>query len=511
MRIARRHRHVRGERAPEGIAQPGPPPAERQVKRTRDRGPRPLRWMFAALLVVAAAAIWYFNFNPFRPRVLRVRLYTDLSFRQGRDWQRLVRSRLEEVTRIYRDAAGIRWEILSMDSPDPGAATLPSLEQRRRNLSDTSKGTEDLALSLTTSNDPNQRAAVIPFSHAAVIADFRSDSEEVSTLRLAHELGHLFGAEHEYGTLMADPPANGRFSPRAAKLLSALKRYDFGGGVEPLQTFWGVRAVAALKEQGEGLLPSPESHAHRVLARSLLSDGHVAAGIEQLRKALDLNPKSTDVRLELASGLVQDSHREEAITLLREGVSNQPRDVQLRAGLAVVLNRIGHPILALEEINQAIHIDPDDAELHSVRAAFLVSEPGFIDQALAGFETALRLNPGLDTARERLEAARNAKAKIIEEAQPSREHVRQNPKDAEAHYNLGVLELRAGRLDEAQSEFEKAVALDSGLGQAHINLALLCFARKDFAGASKELTQAKQAGAEPSTELEKAIERKVVP
>jgi len=53
-----------------------------------------------------------------------------------------------------------------------------------------------------------------------------------------------------------------------------------------------------------------------------------------------------------------------------------------------------------------------------------------------------------------------------------RELIRREPNFAEAHNNLGLVQLRAGDLHDAETEFKEAVRLKPGYADAHYNLAL---------------------------------------
>jgi tetratricopeptide (TPR) repeat protein len=53
-----------------------------------------------------------------------------------------------------------------------------------------------------------------------------------------------------------------------------------------------------------------------------------------------------------------------------------------------------------------------------------------------------------------------------------------NPRDAEAHYNLGLLHLQRGQLAEARSRFERAVEIDRGELDAHYQLGRLARTEK---------------------------------
>jgi Flp pilus assembly protein TadD len=77
-----------------------------------------------------------------------------------------------------------------------------------------------------------------------------------------------------------------------------------------------------------------------------------------------------------------------------------------------------------------------------------------------------------------------------------------------AHFDLALSEARAGNVGNAIQEFRKAIELDPRNDRAHSNLALLLYARKDYAGAQREAQAAKDAGGNPPVDLLDAVKRK---
>ena len=85
--------------------------------------------------------------------------------------------------------------------------------------------------------------------------------------------------------------------------------------------------------------------------------------------------------------------------------------------------------------------------------------------------------------------------------------IEKNPKDAQAYYYLGVVHSSAGGdASEAMKNFEKAIALDSKLVDAYVNLSALKLEAKDAAGAlavaDQGLTLAKK---QPDLALNRAL------
>src|SRR2546425_10385418 len=122
-RRRRTHRIEVGIREGTAYEEPGP-----QIQR---RWPKRLRNILVVLVCVAVAG--WFLYNRQKPRVIRVRVYTDFAFRQNHadNWEQLVRERFAGVNRIYESAVGVRWEIESLDRADP-TAVLSDVDLRRR-------------------------------------------------------------------------------------------------------------------------------------------------------------------------------------------------------------------------------------------------------------------------------------------------------------------------------------------------------------------------------------------
>jgi len=69
--------------------------------------------------------------------------------------------------------------------------------------------------------------------------------------------------------------------------------------------------------------------------------------------------------------------------------------------------------------------------------------------------------------------------------QKLQEQVEQNPDSAKAWMKLGTAQGKAGQLTEAEKCLRRAIALDSALFEAYVNLGGVLFSRWDFAGAAE--------------------------
>lgn len=141
---------------------------------------------------------------------------------------------------------------------------------------------------------------------------------------------------------------------------------------------------------------------------------------------------------------------------------------------------------ALRQLEGAKTAGAAPAEVENVRGLALLLE-GDIGRALASFEKALALQPGLQPARfnRALALMRNreyAKAAADLETVYADEH---SALRADAAYHLGIANDRLGRAADAESWLERALKLDVTLDAAQLYAGLLRERRGDLQGAGR--------------------------
>jgi tetratricopeptide (TPR) repeat protein len=110
-----------------------------------------------------------------------------------------------------------------------------------------------------------------------------------------------------------------------------------------------------------------------------------------LREVVKANPQSAAARMTLARFLLIAGNRSEAVTELRES-TRFVSDVNVLVTLAYELEKLGKTEEALAGYRTAIRLNPDYAPAHYALACAL-GEQGRSDEAVALYRTAIRLNP----------------------------------------------------------------------------------------------------------------------
>jgi Flp pilus assembly protein TadD len=460
----------------------------------------------AALAIVAVAAVWW---QHSRPRVITVSVFTDVTFRQRADWRAVVESRFRELDRIY-GAAGVRWKIASMELDRAGYQS--AIDVRRAMLARQTNYPADLLLILTGQPERLRTGSVNPFSHAALVVDFRQESEPRNVLFLAYELAHLFGTPHDPKwpeSLASAASEKVSLGPRTVKLIRRVRDYNFAAGLNGLEGAWDQRAVDAIAEALTGVFPDPVARAHQVIATALENDRKFTAAISHLRQVVQAGPKSASAHQALAAALSANSQNDAAIAEMREAVRLDPGNPQMHGSLGGLLAMRGNREEADDEFAAAIRLDPANAVWHATLGAVLLRQAGRIDAAIAAFETAVRMDPSLTAVQQTLAKARSLKEKAQAEAARQRTLAQQSPANPDVHYSLGLAEAGAGNLQAAAREFDRVIELNPKHGRAHTGLAMVRYIRQDYAGAWQELRKARALGVEPAPGFLEALKRRM--
>jgi len=132
----------------------------------------------------------------------------------------------------------------------------------------------------------------------------------------------------------------------------------------------------------------------------------------------------------------------------------------------------GHLNDAVAQYELALRLNPDDPEVRNDLGSIWLKVPGRLNDAIAQYQEALRLKPDYIEARNNLGNAWSGVPGRLNDAVAQYElALRLKPDDAEVHNNLGSAWLKLpGRLNEAVAEFKEALRLKPDFIEAHNNL-----------------------------------------
>jgi tetratricopeptide (TPR) repeat protein len=190
---------------------------------------------------------------------------------------------------------------------------------------------------------------------------------------------------------------------------------------------------------------------------------------QQCKKALELNPKNSEVLGILGLALFNRGKLDEAVRHWLETIRLDPNNINAHYGLGQVMLSQGKPDEAIKHWSEVVRLKPNHIEANSNLGSLLFAR-GMLKDAVAYLSEAVRLDPNNTNARYNLGQAMFRQGKLDEAIRHLSVVVQLKPGDANAHYNLGLALVHQGKPDEAIRHWLEVIRLDPNNTNAHYNL-----------------------------------------
>ncbi|MCP4004646.1 MAG: tetratricopeptide repeat protein [bacterium] len=283
-------------------------------------------------------------------------------------------------------------------------------------------------------------------------------------------------------------------------------------GEEFLDSYSFLRAGMANERTGDyvgaersfrrGLEIDPENlDLHNALGWTLFQSGRSAEAVVEYEKALAVDPMDVRANNNIALALTELGRLDKAALHFRNSLAVEPK-AEIYSDLGFVLDRQGRSDEAITNYRKAIALDSETRSAHFNLAVsllnrgelaqsavhyeaalrlkptaeaynglgFVLSKQGKVDDAIAQFREAVRVNPKYTAAYNNLAGNLIKQGKLEEAASNYQLSLDEKP-SAVLHNQLGVILVRLDRIDEAAQQFRKAIAIDPQYGEARKNLA----------------------------------------
>ncbi len=225
--------------------------------------------------------------------------------------------------------------------------------------------------------------------------------------------------------------------------------------------------------------PSPTTTSARVLRDQKKLDEAIAA----YRKAIELDPKYANAHINLGNALRNQGKLDEAIACFRKAIELDPKSAIAHNNLGLALRDQGKLDEAIASFRKAIELDPKYAAAHNNLGRALRDQKK-LDEAIAAYRKAIELDPKFASAHYDLGNALKAKGDLDGAERAYREAVRLDGEHHGAAIDaLAELVLSRGNLKEAIATYQKIMSLDPKDASAHYHLGLALKAKGDLDGA----------------------------
>lgn len=204
-------------------------------------------------------------------------------------------------------------------------------------------------------------------------------------------------------------------------LQEALTRHRLSRNPEDVAARFNLASVLLLQDRSDEALRELEAtlvidpgHAtvRNSYATVLQGQGRFVEAISEFREVLRAEPDQLDARYNLANCLAAIGQFNEAVEHFRVVARRRPDDGAARDHLTAALQEGGNALLsagsaqqAADHYREALALRPDNADVHNNLGSALL-ELGELAEAVAQFESALRLDPQHAVARDNLAVAR---------------------------------------------------------------------------------------------------------
>lgn len=215
-------------------------------------------------------------------------------------------------------------------------------------------------------------------------------------------------------------------------------------------------------------LQSESASAHNNLGTVFYLLNQLESAEKHYRAAIKLRHDYGDAYFNLALVLTKKNATEDAIECLKMVIKLQPQHSEAHHNIAQILQLRGEFTQAARHYQIALRLDRDNFQIHHGLGVVLVAQEKYA-AAVRHFKKVLLLQPDF------YEALHNLGAIFLKQNNPQVAlkyflRLTEIAKDFDAYYNLGVIYMDLGRLNDAIVYFNEALNLNSKDVKSHTNL-----------------------------------------
>jgi len=159
------------------------------------------------------------------------------------------------------------------------------------------------------------------------------------------------------------------------------------------------------------------------------------------------------------------------LSIWQDTVTKAPNNPRAQHGLGFALADRGRIQEAMAHYAEALRIEPSSSEVHN-NLGIALARRGRIEEAMTHFREALRIEPNYAEAHYNWGIALDRGGRVEEAMAHFREALRIRPNYVEAHNDLGIALDRGGRVEEAMAHYAEALRIEPSSSGVHNNLGI---------------------------------------
>jgi tetratricopeptide (TPR) repeat protein len=348
----------------------------------------------------------------------------------------------------------------------------------------------------TVSRTVQALAKDVTLAHKAESQAAESSTQE-QTLRAAlAERPDYFETNHRLGTLLEKEGKPAQALPFLERAHSS-QPADYSTSLSLAEAYARTGEMAKAEQTAHSLLPAHDSaELHHLLGDIEEKQGQSLKAVQDYQRAAELDPSEPNL-FDWGAELLLHRAVEPALQVFSKGSRLHPDSARMLVGLGVAQYASGSPALAAQTLCRASDLDPQNPYPYLVLGRMQALDPPgspivtekmerFVrlhpENSLANFYCAVSLQRQAPTELEKLNRIESFLKRSIE----------LDPNFAAAYLQLGVVHETQKQLPVAISDYQRALAVDPQLAEAHYRLAQAYRRTGEKAQAEQELALSDQ-------------------
>ncbi len=273
-------------------------------------------------------------------------------------------------------------------------------------------------------------------------------------------LGSFARAEKEFQEILLQNPSATDVHLRLTAVLLQQKKPELA--IESLEKYHSSQ-----QESADSL---------SLYGRAVGAKGDLETAENYFRKALQLDVKAIQPRLNLAKVFLKKNNYSQAKSYLEEVISAAPRNIEAYYVLASIESRLGQPEVALKVYQNLVKVRPGEIHAHYMSGLIHI-ELDNVDAAMRSVESIFSIYPERAEGY-RLKGILLYKQQKFAEAKVALETSLKNERHLLAYFFLGLSDYGLGQYEQALNQFQGALDLNPAFERARVLVAMTLLKQK---------------------------------